>query len=53
MKKSFLMGVAVAALLAGGASAADLKFAPGEDAKFNWKSYDDFKAANADLKGQS
>ncbi|MBP2447378.1 ABC transporter substrate-binding protein [Rhizobium leguminosarum] len=52
MKKSFLMGVAVAALFAGAASAADLKFAPGQDSKFNWKSYDEFKAAHADLKGQ-
>jgi len=51
MKKSFLMGVAVAALFAGTASAADLKFAPGQDSKFNWKSYDEFKAAHADLKG--
>jgi alpha-glucoside transport system substrate-binding protein len=49
----FLMGVALAALVSGAASAADLKFAPGQDAKFNWKSYDDFKAAHADLKGQT
>ena len=27
---------------------ADLKFQPGQDSKFNWKSYDDFKAAHAD-----
>jgi alpha-glucoside transport system substrate-binding protein len=53
MKKMFLMGVALAALVSGAASAADLKFAPGQDAKFNWKSYDDFKAAHADLKGQT
>jgi len=52
MKKSFLMGVALAALFAGAASAADLKFPPGQDSKFNWKSYDDFKSAHADLKGQ-
>ena len=38
MKKIFLMGVAAAALFAGSVSAADLKFPPGQDAKFNWKS---------------
>lgn len=52
MKKIFLMGVAAAALFAGSVSAADLKFPPGQDAKFNWKSYDEFKASHADLKGQ-
>ena len=52
MKKVFLIGVAVAALLAGTAAAADLKFIPGQDSRFNWKSYDDFKAAHADLKGE-
>lgn len=53
MKNMFLMTVAAAALLAGTAMAADLKFQPGQDAKFNWKSYDDFKAAHADLKGET
>ncbi|NTF40938.1 MULTISPECIES: ABC transporter substrate-binding protein [Rhizobium] len=53
MKKLFLMTVAAAALMAGTAIAADLKFQPGQDAKFNWKSYDDFKAAHADLKGET
>ncbi|WFU09537.1 ABC transporter substrate-binding protein [Rhizobium sp. CB3090] len=53
MKKLFLMTVAVAALAAGTALAADLKFQPGQDSKFNWKSYDDFKAAHADLKGET
>jgi alpha-glucoside transport system substrate-binding protein len=52
MKKILLLSVAVAAMVAGTASAADLKFPPGQDAKFNWKSYDDFKAGHADLKGQ-
>ncbi|PZM11972.1 ABC transporter substrate-binding protein [Rhizobium tubonense] len=53
MKKSFLMGVAMAALMAGAVSAADLKFPPGADTKFDWKSYDEFKAAHADLKGET
>ncbi len=53
MKKMFLMTVAAAALVAGTAMAADLKFQPGQDPKFNWKSYDDFKAAHADLKGET
>ncbi len=41
-----------AAIGAGPAFAQDLKFAPGEDAKFDWKSYDDFKAGH-DLNGQT
>ena len=51
MKKSFLMGVAALALFAGAAQAAELKFAPGEDTKFNWASYEEFKKNN-DLKGE-
>ncbi|MDO1581050.1 ABC transporter substrate-binding protein [Rhizobium oryzicola] len=53
MKTYLLMGVAALGLLAGSASAADLKFAPGQEARFNWKSYDDFKAKHADVKGQT
>ncbi len=53
MHKTFLTTVAVMSLLSGAAFAADLKFAPGQDAKFNWKSYEDFKTANAELKGQT
>ena len=53
MKASFWIGTALAALLAGGAVAQELKFAPGQDSKFNWKSYEDFKAAHANLKGQN
>ncbi|CUX42838.1 carbohydrate ABC transporter substrate-binding protein [Rhizobium oryzihabitans] len=53
MQKTLLATAAAIALLSGAASAADLKFAPGGDAKFNWKSYEDFKAAHADLKGQT
>lgn len=53
MRKTLLATAASIVLLSGSASAADLKFAPGQDAKFNWKSYEDFKAAHADLKGQT
>lgn len=50
MTKSLYLGVAVLALMASQAAAADLKFAPGEDARFNWASYDALKSM--DLKGQ-
>jgi alpha-glucoside transport system substrate-binding protein len=53
MKGLLLMGVAVASLAATFAEAQELKFPPGQDARFNWKSYDDFKASHGDLKGQS
>lgn len=53
MLKTFLATTAAMAIFMNSAMAADLKFAPGEDAKFNWKSYEDFKAAHADLKGQT
>ncbi|WP_313475455.1 ABC transporter substrate-binding protein [Agrobacterium pusense] len=53
MRKILLATAASIVLLSGSAIAADLKFAPGQDAKFNWKSYEDFKAAHADLKGQT
>ena len=46
-----LAGAAVLAATTGAISAQDLKFAPGEDARFDWKSFEDFKAN--DLKGQS
>jgi len=41
------------ALTVGAASADDFKFPIGGDAKFNWKSFEDFKAAHGDLKGQT
>lgn len=53
MKKSFWLSVAAIALMSGSAAGAELKFAPGEDKKFNWASYDAFKSAHADLKGQT
>ncbi len=52
MKTTFLMGVAAIALVAGAANAAELKFKPGEDSKFNWGSYEEFKKGH-DLKGQT
>jgi len=53
MKTSFWMSAAFAALIAGSAGAQELKFPPGQDSRFNWQSFDDFKAAHSDLKGQS
>ena len=52
VKKTLLMTAALALLMAGGAAAAELKFKPGEDAKFNWQSFEDFKKGH-DLKGQT
>jgi alpha-glucoside transport system substrate-binding protein len=52
MKKTLMLGVAALALLAGAAQAADLKFKPGADSRFNWASYDEFKKGH-DLKGQT
>lgn len=52
MKAAILGGAAALALIAGAAGAQDLKFKPGEDSRFNWKSYEDF-AASHDLKGQT
>ena len=50
--KKLLAGTALFALLAGGAPAQDLKFAPGEDARFNWQSFTDF-SEKYNLDGQS
>ncbi|MFN4011414.1 MAG: ABC transporter substrate-binding protein [Pannonibacter sp.] len=50
MKSVFLAGAAALALMAGPAAAQELKFAPGQDAKFNWASFEALKAQ--DLKGQ-
>ena len=52
MKRMFYAGAAALALCAGGVGAQELKFRPGEDARFNWKSYEDFAAAY-NLDGQS
>ena len=52
MLKSLMIGVAVAALAAGSAQAdGHLKFKPGEDARFNWASFEELK--NVDLSGET
>ncbi|ADE85516.1 ABC transporter substrate-binding protein [Rhodobacter capsulatus] len=51
MTKHLLLGAAVLALATSGALAREMKFAPGEDARFHWDSFDSFKASH-DLKGQ-
>lgn len=49
MKSRLFASAAALALVSGGAFAQDLKYAPGEDAKFNWASYE---ALKQDLSGQ-
>jgi len=51
MSSRLLSGVATLALFAGAATAQDLKFAPGADARFDWASYEAFAAAH-DLAGE-
>ena len=53
LRQTLLTFAAGLALTAGAASAQDFKFPIGEDAKFNWKSLEDFKAAHGDLAGQT
>ena len=50
MKHMLYISAATLALSAGLASAQELKFAPGEDARFNWASYEALKSM--DLSGQ-
>ena len=52
MLKKLMLGAALAALSVGSLQAAELKFKPGEDAKFNWASYEQFKK-NVDLSGEN
>lgn len=52
MKLSLLAGAAALAMAAGPSLAQDLMFKPGEDSRFNWKSYEDF-AASHKLDGQT
>lgn len=52
MLKKLMLGAALAALSVGSLQAAELKFKPGEDAKFNWASYEQFKK-NVDLSGET
>ncbi|HEX9856945.1 MAG TPA: extracellular solute-binding protein, partial [Paracoccaceae bacterium] len=51
MKSRLFAGAAALALFAGSAMAQDLKFAPGEDARFTWDSFEALKAT--DLAGQT
>jgi len=51
MKKSLLMGAALTVLALSAPASAELKFAPGEDAKFNWANFEDLK--KVDLKGET
>ena len=48
----FLTGLAALALIAGAASAQELKFAPDQDARFNWESFAEFSDIY-NLDGQS
>ena len=51
MKKSLLLGVALAALAFGATAHAELKFKPGEDARFHWDDFEELK--KVDLKGET
>ena len=51
MKKSLLLGVALATLALCAPASAELKFKPGEDARFNWADFDALK--KVDLKGET
>ena len=55
MRHTLLAGVAAIAIavFSGHAGAQELKFKPGEDSRFNWGSFEEFKAAHGDLKGQT
>ena len=51
MKKSLLLGVALATLAFCAPASAELKFKPGEDKKFHWENFDELK--KVDLKGET
>jgi len=51
MKKSLLMGAALAVLALCAPASAELKFKPGEDARFNWANFEELK--KVDLKGET
>jgi alpha-glucoside transport system substrate-binding protein len=51
MSKSLLLGSALFALVAASPASAELKFKPGEDARFTWSNFDDLK--KVDLKGET
>ena len=52
MNRKLYAGVAVLALTAGAAQAQNLPFAPGEDERFNWASFEAFASAH-DFSGQT
>jgi alpha-glucoside transport system substrate-binding protein len=51
MIKKVVFGAALGAMLASSPALAELKFAPGEDGRFNWANYEDLK--KVDLKGET
>ena len=51
MKKTLMLGVALSALALTAPASAELKFKPGEDARFNWANLDELK--KVDLKGET
>jgi alpha-glucoside transport system substrate-binding protein len=52
MHRHLTAGVAALALVSASAEAQELLFAPGEDARFDWQSFEDFAAAH-DFAGQT
>ena len=51
MKKNLFLGAALAAIFVTTPALAELKYKPGEDAKFTWANFDDLK--KVDLKGET
>lgn len=51
MHKGLFLGAALAALALGAPAHAELKFKPGEDARFHWQDFDDLQ--KVDLKGET
>jgi len=51
MKKSLLLGVALATLALCAPASAELLFKPGEDTRFHWENFDELK--KVDLKGET
>jgi alpha-glucoside transport system substrate-binding protein len=51
MKKTLLLGAALAALAFAAPASAELKFPPGEDARFHWDNFEALK--QVDLKGET
>ena len=47
MSKSLLLGSALVALVAASPAAAELKFKPGEDARFTWSDFEELKKGYA------